>query len=345
MSERPTVRFITRKWAPAVGGMETYCLRLTEYIKHDVDMDIHALRGNPDGTAPGGIKIMIFGLKMMFKLLSLPQVDTVHVSDMASWPLAFMAKLRRPKTHIVISAHGSDLSFEQRSGFLPKLYKGYMRLGALALSGATILANSQWIADLALKKGFKTVKLIPLATDMLARPASTKVTKNIFYAGRIIRSKGVSFIIEKVLPKLADDIRLRVAGTIWEDEEGVRLEHPRVTFLGQLDPEALSREYAQALCVVVPSIAPEGFGLVAIEAALSGGVVLASNHSGLAEICQKNLGILTPAADAGAWADEIVKISEWSPVDRRAFTENAQSQASTRYSWQRVADQTLEAYK
>ena len=102
MSERPTVRFITRKWAPAVGGMETYCLRLTEYIKDDVDMDIHALRGNPDGTAPSGIKIMIFGLKMMFKLLSLPQVDTVHVSDMASWPLAFMGYIGRPKRHDVI---------------------------------------------------------------------------------------------------------------------------------------------------------------------------------------------------------------------------------------------------
>ncbi|MDB2438423.1 glycosyltransferase family 4 protein [Hellea sp.] len=345
MARRPTVRFITRKWAPAVGGMETYCLQLTEHIKDDVDLDIHALPGNADGTAPGMFKIAGFGLKMMFKLLALPKTDVAHISDMASWPLGLMAKLRHPKTRIILSAHGSDLSFEQRSGILPKIYKAYMRLGALCLPRAVILANSQWIADLATRKGFEDVRLVPLATDMPVRTPSPAVSRHLFYAGRIIRSKGVSFIINEVLPLLPDDITLRVAGTVWEAEEGKALAHPRVKFLGQLDAEALAQEYGDALCVVVPSLAPEGFGLVAIEGALSGGVVLASNHTGLAETCDKGLGVLVVTGESAAWAEAIISTANWSASERRDFITQAQSQAQKRYSWPRVANDTLEAYR
>lgn len=344
MKPRPTVRFITRKWSPAVGGMETYCLQLTEHIKDSVDLNVQALAGNADGTAPGLVRVLGFGFKMMFKLLALPKTDVVHVSDMASWPIALMASLRRPKTRLVISAHGSDLSFEQRAGWRPKLYKIYMRLGALCLPNAVILANSKWIADLATTKGFKDVRLIPLATDMPKRTPPAKSLRNLFYAGRIIHSKGVSFIIDEVLPKLPNDITLHVAGTVWEAEEGKALEHPRVVFLGQLGAQALAQEYANALCVVVPSLAPEGFGLVAIEGALSGGVVLASNHTGLAEVCQNNLGVLIAAGDSAAWAEAITMAGNWPVDERHAFIANAQSEALRRYSWPRVAKDTLEAY-
>ena len=344
MSSRLTVRFISRKWAPAVGGMETYCLQLTEHIKGEVDLEIQALNGNADGTAPGLIKIIGFGLKIMFKLLVLPKANIVHVSDMASWPLALIAWLRRPKTRIVLSAHGSDLSFGQRAGFLPKIYKSYMRLGALCLPRAIILANSKWIADLAKKIGFNEVKLIPLATDMPARQPLAKASRTLFYAGRIIKSKGVSFVINEVLPSLPADITLRVAGTVWQAEERKVLEHPRVIFLGQLDAEALAMEYADALCVVVPSLAPEGFGLVAIEGALSGGIVLASNHTGLAEVCDKNLGILVAKGEAEAWVEAIMATANWSSAQRNAFIANAQSEAQIRYNWRRVAKDTIDAY-
>ncbi|MEP3891168.1 MAG: glycosyltransferase family 4 protein [Hellea sp.] len=345
MERRLKVRFITRKWAPAIGGMETYCLRLTEHIKDRVDLDIHALYGNADGSAPGLLKIAIFGLRIMFKLLYLPRVDTVHVSDMASWPLAFVAKLSRPKTHIVISAHGSDLSYETRSGVKPKIYKAYMRLGAICLPRVTVLANSQWIADLAVRKGFKDVQLIPLATDMVASKPPQNISRNLLYAGRIMTSKGVSFIINDVLPRLPEDILLRVAGTIWDEEESEALGHPRVVFLGQLTPRELSKEYADALCIVVPSLAPEGFGLVAIEGALTGGVVLASDHTGLSEVCKHGLGLPLAAGNGKVWADEILSVASWSSEGRRKFIEHAQSEAKLRYSWQRVADETLDAYK
>lgn len=346
MPRRLSVRFVTRKWAPAIGGMETYCLQLTSHLKDKVDLHIEALPGRADGRAPNGLQILRFGIIMMFKLLTGSRVDVVHVSDMASWPLALFAKLRHRKVKLILSAHGSDLSYGQRKGILAKIYNLYIRCGAAVLGQAIILANSTWIAELAREIGFKTVRHIPLATDMTATSALPgSPSRSLFYAGRVIKSKGVSFIINNVLPLLPDDITLRVAGTIWEEEEGASLTHPRVEFLGQLEAKDLAREYAEALCVVVPSIAPEGFGLVAIEAAIAGGVVVASDHSGLAEVCAGDLGQLARCEDAKHWADMIKTIEEWTLQKRRSFISKAQEQAQQRYSWERVARETLEAYE
>ena len=57
------VRFITRKWAPAVGGMETYCLRLAEELSRIHDLEVISLPGKANGDAPSPLSLIIFGLK------------------------------------------------------------------------------------------------------------------------------------------------------------------------------------------------------------------------------------------------------------------------------------------
>jgi len=342
--DKLSVRFITRKWAPAIGGMETYCLQLTEHIKDDVNLNIQALPGRNDGRAPSGFQIVFFGFKMAGKLMLLPQADVTHVSDMASWPLAFFAKLRHWKTRIVLSAHGSDLSYRNKRGMLPKLYKFYLEVGAYLLPSSIVLANSQWIADLAKEAGFDDVRVIPLASDITPPIEQPKRTQSLFFAGRVMRSKGTSFIIEEVLPLLPEHINLKVAGTVWEVKEESVLKNPRVNYLGKLDAKDLAEEYASALAVVVPSLSPEGFGLVAVEAALTRGIVLASNHTGLLEVCSDDLGILVRTGDAEDWANKIKQVAAWASSEREAFIRVSQSQAQNRYNWQRVAHETLQSY-
>jgi glycogen(starch) synthase len=56
-----------------------------------------------------------------------------------------------------------------------------------------------------------------------------------------------------------------------------------VALLGALDTEQLGALLATAHVVVVPSIEPEAFGLAAVEAALAGAPVVASNIGGIPE--------------------------------------------------------------
>lgn len=340
-----SVRFITRKWAPAMGGMETYCLQLTDHIKDETALEIIALAGQDDGSAPSAASLIGFGLKTAVRLLTLPKSDVTHISDMASWPLAAIANLRHRGTRIILSAHGSDLSYGQGSGVMAKIYKAYMKLGALCLPRAVILANSTWITELANSYGFKDARHIPLASDIKPARQNNDIPRDLFFAGRIMPSKGTSFIVNEVLPHLPETLNLRVAGTIWDEEEGRILNHPRVRYLGKLDAKALAEEYAAALAVVVPSIAPEGFGLVAAEAAIAGGVVIASDHTGLSEVCAQGVGVVAKSENAEDWAEKVKAVAGWSASERAKFLARSHAEAQARYNWPRVATGTLRAYR
>ena len=47
------VLFLTRKWAPAIGGMEVYSMELSEELSHKVNLTVRSLAGNKDGSPPG----------------------------------------------------------------------------------------------------------------------------------------------------------------------------------------------------------------------------------------------------------------------------------------------------
>jgi len=342
------IRFITRKWSPAVGGIETYCVRLCEELARQNTMDVIALPGRQNGNAPKVWQILTFGLGTALKLLFARPARIVHIGDVSIWPLAWLARLRDRNSRIIMSAHGSDLSFARRKGLAASLYGFYIRLGARLLSKATVIANSDWIASLATDTGFNNVVTIALATDIRLpdeqKFVAGKHNGELFFAGRIVKSKGLSHLINTVFPLLSQPLKIRVAGTIWDEEEALILNSPLVEYLGVLEPQALAAEYVNALCVVVPSVGPEGFGLVAAEASAVGGLVLASDHSGLAQTCTADIGFVADIEYPEAWARQLDVFSAWTPEQRSTFIRLSQKTAQERFSWARVAEETQKAY-
>lgn len=327
-----------------MGGMETYCLRLTEEISKKRALDIIALPGKSNGGVPPTLSLIWFGIETAVRLLFMQPVSVVHIGDIATWPLGWIASLRHSQTKIVLSAHGSDLNFAVGATIQSKVYAKYIWLASKLLGNAKIIANSDWIAKLARDQGFTNVVIVPLATDMKAKSLSYGHNDCLFFAGRIMPSKGLSFIVEEVLPLLKQPLKIRVAGTVWDKQEGLILSDPAVEYLGVLDQERLSQEFEQALCVVVPSLSREGFGLVAIEAAACGGVVLASDHSGLAEVVTKEVGFVADPKVSADWRTAIEKIQNWPQKYRTEHIKRSMEVAQTLYSWDRVAGDTLAEY-
>ena len=117
------IRFITRKWPPAVGGMEIYSLKLSEALAKNAPVAVTALPGRADGAPPGALSLIAFGISTALKLLFTRQAEgTVHVADMAAWPLAFAAQLRSRAWKLVLSANGTDVSNPRRGGLRGGLY-------------------------------------------------------------------------------------------------------------------------------------------------------------------------------------------------------------------------------
>lgn len=348
--DRPAVAYVTRKWPPAMGGMETYSQRLTERLAPRCDLTVIALPGRADGSAPGALALILFGIGSFLRLLLGRSFDVVHLGDMAIWPLGLAARLRNRRTRIVISAHGTDVSFGQRPGIAARLYRAYLRLAPRLLPSMTVISNSHATRALTERYGFRRGPVVALGTDM--PPQEAKSDRGmILFSGRLVRRKGCLWFARNVLPRLPAHLRLAVAGTVWDAAEAEALGLERVEPLGRLDAPALARTYASALVTVVPNIDPEpsgfeGFGLVAAEAASAGGVVVAARLHGLTDaVVDGKTGFLLPSEDAAAWAEKIIEIAGWSDAERAEFTGTAKRIAGETYSWDRVADETLAAYR
>lgn len=343
---KPKVRFVTRKWGPTIGGMEKYCLRLCDELSQYIELEVIALSGRSKNKKPSAISLCTFGLVTAVKLVTRPTVNTTHIGDMACWPLAWIAKMRNPAGVLVISIHGSDITYGSRKGIMSLLYSIYLRLGARAVGSSKVVSNSYWLANRAQKYGFQNLTVIPLGTDFNDRELTLSANHNgsIFFAGRLIQSKGLSFIVKQVLPLLPDDMNLRVAGTLVDRSEVDVLQHCGVEFLGSLSTDELYREYVNAMCVVVPSQSEEGFGLIAAEAACAGGVVIASAHSGLLEVCADGVGCLAETSVPESWAEWILSIRGWGSGKRKSWIDSSTRAARDKYSWKAVAEQTFRLY-
>jgi len=346
-----TILYITRKWPPAVGGMETYSVRLTQALKQLVPVQVLALPGRTNGAPPTTAALTGFAVRTFVQLLfhnRLPLV--VHLGDMVLWPLGLAARARSRKTYVVLSAHGTDVAYHRRASVKGRAYGAYLRLGARLLGSARVIANSRATQEVAAETGWRNAAVIPLATDLEGPDPTGEHGGHLLFAGRLVERKGLAWFVREVLPRLPDTIRLKVAGTAWDPAEVRALNDPRVDFVGRLYGLDLIQAYRQALCVVVPNIEPhsreyEGFGLVATEAAAAGGVVLAARTGGLVEAVDEGVtGMLVAPGDADAWAQAISRVVGWDAPRRKAFLVRSMARCREHYSWARVARETFDAY-
>jgi glycosyltransferase involved in cell wall biosynthesis len=122
-----------------------------------------------------------------------------------------------------------------------------------------------------------------------------------------------------------------------------------IVFTGRLEHGVLARLMPAAETVLMPSMFPEAFGMVAAEAAASGALPISAAHSGLAEVTavlargvSKEVAPLL-SFERGMRAVEGIadSVNGWLDLDERTREEARDQLAQTareRFSWERVAD-------
>ncbi len=347
------VLFITRKWKPSIGGMETYSLEFAAAAGGLCDLTIIPMSGRKDGRPPGGLPILWFGVRTAISgLFSNERFDGVHGGDLALWPLLWVSTLRAGKPKATIAVHGSDIAFALKRKWTSGLYKTYLKLAQTCLPGLQCIANSSATEALLREVGFTNVKLVPLLVGSeeqdVTRASQPTSPPYILFVGRLIRRKGCAWFIRSVLPQLDPAITLKVAAVRGDEDEFTALNDPRVEFLGAVRGKPLAQLRRDALCVIVPNLdfghdSFEGFGLTAAETALDGGVCLAADVFGLRDaVIDGKTGFLLPSCEPERWASKIAELQGWSDAERAAF--HAQMQISLREaaSWDDIAKATLD---
>lgn len=184
------------------------------------------------------------------------------------------------------------------------------------------VAVSQFVKDQHVRGGFPagqiTVKYNGVSIPPRAEPPPDGQFVNgdaavVSFVGRLDVAKGTSILGQ--LPDLMESrcpVQFKIAGA-GPDEQMLRerfAKHSNVEFLGRLSADLVTELLQSSDCVIVPSIVPESFGLVAAEAMACGTPVLASKIGGLAELLSTSGAgwAVEPTASPAAFADTLQEI-------------------------------------
>jgi glycosyltransferase involved in cell wall biosynthesis len=231
---------------------------------------------------------------------------------------------------------------------LPLKYRKATR-GLAALREAELAVSYSSAVDRHLAaNGIAHRRIVPYFPTMAPKPgADHDASRRVVFAGRIVRPKGVGVLIEAAREVdgefvVCGDGRELGAMRSLAAELGVQ---ERVHFRGWLDAEQLAEELASASIVVVPSLWPEPFGLVGIEALAAGRPAVASSTGGIPDWLEHGVsGLCVAPGDAGALARALNELLD-DPPRRQAMGLAGKRSVAERFSAETHLDALLEGYR
>lgn len=172
------------------------------------------------------------------------------------------------------------------------------------------------------------------------------------YLGRISREKGLDTLVEAFAAVEAarpGKARLTVCGSgdsrtvmpIVQRSRALEIED-KIDWKGHVDD--VYSEIRAASAGVVPSRAPESFGLVALEFMSQGLPVIATDNGALTEIIRNGEdGLLVPPEDAPAMAKAMLEQLD-NPAKAAAMGLAAQARATEEFSYDKFVEKIIEIY-
>ncbi len=169
----------------------------------------------------------------------------------------------------------------------------------------------------------------------------------VLYFGKLMRQKGVHLLLDawsRLGPPAFPDVALVVVGFGDARPELESMPAERVIFTGAMDHEHLHLLVPLADAVVVPSVLPEAFGMVAAEAAACGVLPIVADHSGLAEVAaglgENGLTFDGTASDLEARLAGVLALPD---ARRREMGLAARAAVVERWSWDGIAQRLIDA--
>lgn len=194
-------------------------------------------------------------------------------------------------------------------------------------------------------QGTDLAALQRVSCDDLRRRLGLEKRRVVLFVGFATPRKGLEFMAQ-ALRRLPPDVFWIIAGR-WE--RGYRAKvwaalgdaARRVIEVGLIADEERAAYYSLADVYVSPSLL-EGLGLTPIEAQACGTPTIVTNaSSGPEEV--GDAGLVTPARDAAALADTIVRVLD-APALRAELGARGRERVLRRFTYQRMAEETLTAY-
>lgn len=275
--------------------------------------------------------------------------DLIHIQKPYDLPAAAWFK-RNSTTKIVFGCHGTDFfPFDTR----------FVNVSDIAVSCSAFNANQvrdhYGISPRVVYNGIDPEQFFPGTPDAALRKKiagdARKEAAIILYAGRLVRWKGVQYLIDATaLLAKTREVTLLIAG---EGEYRATLEQrardlgisDHVKFLGYISADALAPYYAIADVVALASYANETFSIMSAEAMACARPVVGSRFGGIPEvIADGESGFLAEPESANDFAEKFSRLLD-DPDLRERFGNCGRERVLKLFTWNAVTERVLGAYK
>ena len=362
------ILFISHSYPPILGGVESQNFNLAQGLSKIAQVKIIA-NGRGKWWLP--VFVPITFIRAFFLMMN---YDACLVGNGVLAPIGAILKFFHPKKKFFSVVHGLDITFAEKYGILPKIYKtinipSLKKLDKLFMVGNfTIKAavkvgvpkeNCVFIPNGVFIEKLKKERSRENLSELLEEDIDGK--KIILRLARFVPHKGTAWFIRNVMSQLPENIILVATGyrvskntagdpDNFEDCEKAIQEkslQKRVRLMPNLPQEKLEILLNTCDLVVSPNIpypeSVEGFGINVIEAGACGRIVLASNYQGLAEAIKdgKN-GFLVEPENTQQWVKKINAIFEAGPEFAKNFGEMAGKYVQENFTWEKISKRYLE---
>ena len=209
------------------------------------------------------------------------------------------------------------------------------RTAAATRRSDAFVVSSQFMARLLERNGITQEKIHvlepPIADGSVAdRVPAPPALPRVLFAGRVVPAKGLRSLV-RALARIPEETRpeLRVAGQSTAElgacVELARSLGVRIKTLGWCDGDALINAIDSVHAVVIPSLWPEPYGLLGIEAQARGRPAVAYAVGGIQEWLG-DAGVCAARGDEAALARAIASVTD--PAQWPAYSAAARAQAS-----------------
>ena len=287
--------------------------------------------------------------------------DLIH----GQWSLAGLAGLviaRLRRIPFVLTMHGAEV-FAGRGTILTRFvinHADYLITNS-TFTLHRILAIARPRRYAVIPFGVSPAKSRPVSASAAARVrekwAISKHGPVILFVGRLVERKGIRSLLEALPDIIArhPDVSLVIAGVgslrrQLEDRARQLAVESHVAFTGFVTEEELNALYRIATVFVLPAVHDprgdtEGLGVVLLEAMLNGVPVIASRVGGITDIVSDSRdGLLVEPGNSAQLATAVNRLLA-DPVQRRILAEKGRRRVRTGFSWERIAQQTLQVYQ
>lgn len=379
MNSKKTVLFVSHKHPPSIGGMETHNYHLKLGLENTFNL-INLIIAPKESRISFFFEIR----KRMKVALSQNRVDIVYVNDGLLAIIVGTLKKSYPNVEFIATIHGLEATFPSniyQNHLLTRL-KYFDKLICVSNFTKSVLDKFEELKDrtYCVLNGIDHNTFVIDAEDK--KKFGTKYEfiadrKILLSVGRPVKRKGFSWFATQVLPDLGQNPVYIVAGPLPNDKNSYswrnlllprkvnhlinlafgyaedawnlkKIENKNLILTGSVSFAELNYLIDLADLFIVPNIEikgdAEGFGLVALEGAIRGKMVIAADIQGLKDaISHQNNGIKVPSEDKQKW----VEICNDLLSDNSHFTlesENIKTFTVQNYSWDKMVKEYINLF-